>query len=398
MMKNIVENIETKVRYECDVLVAGGGVAGIAAAMAAAREGAKVILLERSYVLGGLATSGLVTIYLPLCDGVGHQVSFGIAEELLRLSIEHGDEGRYPTAWLDGGTPEEKAEKRYEIQFNPHLFAISAERMLVSLGVKILYGVTAVSVSKTDSKIDAVIIEGKSGREAIAIRRSVVDCTGDADIAHLSGAECRDYPYGNTLAAWYYYDAGEGNKLKMHGFADVVGNEPTRELSRRRYTGLDTEEISEMMIDSHASIEKDVLDRREKGEEKLFPTCIASIPQLRMTRGIVGIKDASLDDDHKYIEDSVGIYSNWRKRGPAYELSFGTLYGKDVKNLLTAGRCISSETLMWDITRVIPVCAVSGEAAGVAAAMTDDVHNLKVADLQTKLDKNGIKIHISDVM
>ena len=113
MMKNIVENIETKVRYECDVLVAGGGVAGIAAAMAAAREGAKVILLERSYVLGGLATSGLVTIYLPLCDGVGHQVSFGIAEELLRLSIEHGDEGRYPTAWLDGGTPEEKAEKQH---------------------------------------------------------------------------------------------------------------------------------------------------------------------------------------------------------------------------------------------------------------------------------------------
>ena len=109
-MKNIIENIETKVRYECDVLVAGGGVAGIASAMAAAREGAKVILLDRSYVLGGLATSGLVTIYLPLCDGVGHQVSFGIAEELLRLSIEHGDEGRYPAAWLDGGTPEEKAE------------------------------------------------------------------------------------------------------------------------------------------------------------------------------------------------------------------------------------------------------------------------------------------------
>ena len=397
MLDIIKESIETKVKYDCDVLVCGGGVAGIAAAMAAAREGAKVILLERSYVLGGLATSGLVTIYLPLCDGAGHQVSFGIAEELFRLSIEHGDEGRYPKAWLDGGTLEEKTEKRYEVQFNPHLFAISAERVLVSLGVKILYGVTAAAVSKTDSRIDAVIIEGKSGREAISVGRSVVDCTGDADIAHLSGAECRDYPYGNTLAAWYYFDAGEGNKLKMHGFADVVGNEPTHELSRRRYTGLDTEEISEMMIDSHASIEKDVLARRANGEEKLFPTCIASIPQLRMTRCIVGMTDASLDDDHKFIEDSVGIYSNWRKRGPAYELSFGTLYGKQIKNLLSAGRCISSEELMWDITRVIPVCAVSGEAAGTAAAMTDDVHSLKVADLQIKLCKNGVKLHFSEL-
>lgn len=396
-MKIISESMETKVRYSCDVLVAGGGVAGIAAALAAAREGANVILLERSYVLGGLATSGLVTIYLPLCDGVGHQISFGIAEELLRLSIEHGDEGRYPKAWLDGGSLEERAEKRYEVQFNPHLFAISAERELAKLGVKILYGVTAVATSKNGGKIEAVVIEGKSGREAIEVKRSVVDATGDADICHLSGAECRDYTYGNTLAAWYYYDAGEGNKLKMHGFADVVGNEPTRELSRRRYTGLDTEEISEMMIDSHASIEKDICVRRENGEEKVFPTCIASIPQLRMTRGIVGICDASLDDDHKHIEDSIGLYSNWRKRGPAYELSFGTLYGKDVKNLLTAGRCISSETLMWDITRVIPVCAVSGEAAGVAAAMTDDVHSLEVSALQNKLREKGVKIHLSEL-
>ena len=396
-MKIISESMETKVRYSCDVLVAGGGVAGIAAALAAAREGANVILLERSYVLGGLATSGLVTIYLPLCDGVGHQISFGIAEELLRLSIEHGDEGRYPKAWLDGGSLEERAEKRYEVQFNPHLFAISAERELTKLGVKILYGVTAVATSKNGGKIEAVVIEGKSGREAIEVKRSVVDATGDADICHLSGAACRDYTYGNTLAAWYYYDAGEGNKLKMHGFADVVGNEPTRELSRRRYTGLDTEEISEMMIDSHASIEKDICARRENGEEKVFPTCIASIPQLRMTRGIVGICDASLDDDHKHIEDSIGLYSNWRKRGPAYELSFGTLYGKDVKNLLTAGRCISSETYMWDITRVIPVCAVSGEAAGVAAAMTDDVHSLEVSALQNKLREKGVKIHLSEL-
>lgn len=76
----------------CDVLVCGGGFAGISAALAAARMGRQVTLLEKQYLLGGLGTAGLVTFYLPLCDGMGRQVSFGIAEELLRLSISMGAE------------------------------------------------------------------------------------------------------------------------------------------------------------------------------------------------------------------------------------------------------------------------------------------------------------------
>ena len=73
------EYIKTPVQAQCDVLVCGGGFAGISAALAAARQGKKVILLEKQFVLGGLATAGLVTIYLPLCDGWDRQVSFGIA-------------------------------------------------------------------------------------------------------------------------------------------------------------------------------------------------------------------------------------------------------------------------------------------------------------------------------
>lgn len=93
-----------------DIAVCGGGFAGISAALAAAREGKKVVLFEKQYMLGGLGTSGLVTIYLPLCDGVGHQVSFGIAEELLKLSVKYGAEAKYPENWLDGkGSRTEKA-------------------------------------------------------------------------------------------------------------------------------------------------------------------------------------------------------------------------------------------------------------------------------------------------
>ena len=101
----IREMLATKVYKECDVLVCGGGFAGISAALAAARMGRKTVLLEREYLLGGLGTAGLVTIYLPLCDGMGRQVSFGIAEELLRLSISMGWESKYPENWLDSDDP-----------------------------------------------------------------------------------------------------------------------------------------------------------------------------------------------------------------------------------------------------------------------------------------------------
>ena len=154
-------------------------------------------------MLGGLATAGIVTIYLPLCDGEGRQVSFGIAEELLRLSIKDGAEGRYPKAWLEGGTFEEKRAKRFEVQFNPQLFAINAERLLLDLGVKILYGAVAVAVPTKDGRITDVVIEGKSGREAISVLKSVVDATGDADIAHFAGAPTVNFGQGNVLAAWY---------------------------------------------------------------------------------------------------------------------------------------------------------------------------------------------------
>ena len=176
-MKSITENLSTPINYSTDVLVAGGGVAGIAAALAAARSGARVMLVERSFMLGGLATAGLVTIYLPLCDGEGRQVSFGLAEELLKLSIEHGHEARYPKPWLENGSAEEKRQTRYQVQYNAQLFAISAERVLRDAGVKILYGATVVSVTEDGGRINNVVIESKSGREAIAVSRCVVDAT-----------------------------------------------------------------------------------------------------------------------------------------------------------------------------------------------------------------------------
>ena len=396
-MNNFIsENITTPVKYECDVCVSGGGFAGISAALAAARSGAKTVLLERSYMLGGLATAGIVTIYLPLCDGMGRQVSFGIAEELFRLSIKDGVEGRYPKAWLEGGTLEEKCKTRFAVQFNPQLFAINAEKLLLDAGVKIIYGAVAVAAPTNDGRITAVVIEGKSGREAIAVK-SVVDTTGDADICKLSGAKTAEFSHGNLLAAWYYsYGNGE-YKLNTRGVCDVpdedrrAGKVPPT-LTNRRFRALETDELSEMMQLSHANVLADIHKERANIPD-LVPVTIPTIPQVRMTRRIVGAYTQAEDEMHKRFDDSVGLFSDWRKKGPIYELPFRTLYGESVKNLITAGRCISVTDGMWDITRVIPVCAVTGEAAGVAAAMSDDFASLDVKALQDELVRRGVLLH-----
>jgi hypothetical protein len=87
------------------------------------------------------------------------------------------------------------------------------------------------------------------------------------------------------------------------------------------------------------------------------------------------------------------MISNWRKRGPVYEVPFRTLYCNEIKNLLVAGRCVSTDQPLWDIMRVIPCCAFTGEAAGTAAALCDDFTALDVKKLQTALRKNGVVLH-----
>ncbi|MDR1060671.1 MAG: FAD-dependent oxidoreductase [Clostridiales bacterium] len=398
-MESVIEKQrETKVTLGCDVLVAGGGIAGISAALAAARSGAEVLLAEREYALGGLATLGLVAIYLPLCDGMGRQVTFGIGEELLRLSIKHGAEGRYPGAWLENGTAEARRQKRFEVQFNPHLFAIEAEMLLLREGVKILYGTLVCDVVKEGWKISHAIVESKSGRSAIRAK-SVVDATGDADICKMAGEATCVFAQKNALANWYYYAESGSVKLEMLGVADTVGDGEDKSAQKpligRRFTGLDSIETSEMVCLGHEQMIKNVLRRRE-ADRSHTPVAMPSIPQLRMTRRLSGA--CTLDgketgkETRGHFDNSIGAIGNWREPGPVYELPFAALHGSRVKNLIVAGRCISADGYMWDMCRVIPGCAVTGEAAGTAAAMSDDYAGLDISDLQKELERKGHQI------
>ena len=395
------ENIKTRIEREYDVAVCGGGFAGISAALAAARQGSKTVLFERQFMLGGLGTAGLVTIFLPLCDGYGHQVSFGIAEELLRLSITHGAEGKYPDNWLEENGSRGENDKRFEVRYNPQLFAIMAEQLLKNAGVDILYGTYAAGVTVKDDKIEHIITENKSGRLAYRVK-SVVDATGDCDIAGFANVPTETFKQGNILAAWYYSFGNDGYNLNMLGCSDVPEEEKTKEnevklLVNRRFGGLDGREISEQVCLSHQSVYNDFL-KKKQDDLKLIPVTIATIPQIRMTRKIVGEYELSDKEMHTYFADSVGMVSNWRKRGPIYEVPFGTLYNSKVKNLICAGRCTCVNETMWDIMRVIPCCAVTGQAAGTAAAMTDDFSKIDIAGLQDALRAGGAVIHEHEII
>ena len=382
-----------------DVVVCGGGIAGVSAALSAARAGAKTLLtllIEREFALGGLATLGLIVVYLPLCDGKGKQVSFGIVEELLRLSIKYGYEGRYPDSWLVSGMEKGRIDQRFEVQYNGNVFAILLEKLLIETGVEILYGTLVCGVDTDGDRLNAVFIENKSGRQAVT-SKSFVDATGDADIYKLLGAETIVNTSGNPLAAWYFSTSEGEYNLNIYGASDLVrpGESPNR-ISKRRYIGIDGKDLSEMVIESHDKTLKHFLKSGLDSKQHALST-IATIPMIRMTRRIKGVSEMRKTDERQRISDSVGIVSNWRHRGPIYEVPFSALHENRFKNIISAGRIISANDEMWDVMRVIPPCAVTGEAAGTAAAMSADFNTIDIVGLQEKLKRNGVCIHINDL-
>ena len=380
-------------KNEYDVICVGGGVAGIAAALSATRMGAKTLLIENAYMLGGLATAGLVTIYLPLCDGEGTQLCYGISEELLRLSIQHGAEEEYPTEWFENGSKEDRIAHRYRTQYNPHVFAILAEQLLLKEGVDILYGGMLTGVEMQGDKIAKITVSTRTANLTYSAK-SFVDCTGDAVLCDYAGEKTALSEMGNALAAWYYETIDGEYTLRMHGSCDYVYAEGG---AKNAFEGLDARELSDVTVRSHDSLLQDFLKKGGVSKAHGLST-IASIPQVRMTRRLCGVAEMEKSDDKKRFEDSVGLFGSWLESGYAFELPIGTLYGERVKNLTVAGRCISVKgNDMWDITRVIPVCAQTGEAAGLIAALYTDNGEIDVQKVQGVLSKRGVKLHLDEV-
>ena len=383
-----------------DVVVVGGGIAGVAAAVAAARNGVSVCLLDKQSALGGLATLGNVTMWLPICDGLGRQVIGGLGEEMLKLSVadlSRNYDAAYfkniPSCWSQGGDPEARKKARFESRFNPASYLFALEKLVIDAGVKLLYDTRFCTVLRDDKRLTHVIVENKSGRSAI-VCGSVVDATGDADVCFAAGEETESLD--SNVAAGWFYTLSEG-ELKLHPHSNRYCHLGTREGGVGPFfRGDDGEQVTGHILRTRETARTALAALRTKHPDKDIQLVMpAQIACFRMTRRLVGQFSLGAKHVHQWFDDAVGLSGDWRKSGPVYAIPMRSLRAEGTNNLLAAGRCISADTTAWDMARAIPPCAVSGEAAGTAMALAvrqtrSDVQSLDIPLLQQQLRAQGV--------
>lgn len=398
-MNTIHESLETPVLGEYDVIVCGGGISGLTAAVSAARLGASVLLLEKGVLLGGLATAGLISWYEPLCDGRGRRIMNGMAYELLRLCIQYGfhdlPEGWMPPAKTSG------SGKRLCTNFSHSLFAMALDEWLLDSGVKLLLDTCVTRPYVTGSRIDGVFVENKDGRGCYRCR-VIIDCTGDADIALRSGIPWENGVNYLTYIG-YYSDtqtakaaAEKQNMLlarKWHNSgADLWGRGHPEGLPC--YTGVDAEQLTDFVIRGRRRLFEQAKSAEPFSRDY---SALPSMAQYRKTRRIIGEYTLTEADQGKHFDHSVAAVGDFARRGQLYEIPYETLYHRKIENLYVAGRCISSTGWAWDVTRVIPAAAATGEAAGAAAVLccreNTANHALSVGKLQDQLLHQGVWLH-----
>ena len=383
-----------------DVAVIGAGVAGIAAALAAARRGHKVALIEKQTIIGGLATSGLVYIYLPLCDGKGTQVIKGISEEMLLKSLEFS-QFDLSKDWNGAGISKIKHyNNRYRVDFSPAGFTLSLDEMLVEAGVELWLDTRVCAAQKSGDKVTALEVENTSGRGVIQAG-AFVDASGEAIIIRRAGGavEC-DF---NHHSLWIienipeekktHYDFGNTLHVKTFMFAqkDIAPGDGMDGRCVTAFTQKGYKYLREYYRESY----------KTSNRYEHYPVHLPAMPQFRKIAAAKCQFMLNTDDFAKYYEDSIGLTGDWRAPGPVWETPLRSLVPESLDGVFTAGRCMGAIGDAWEVYRVIPAAAMTGEAAGIAAALTLE-HKCESRDLDYKLVQNallkkGVPLHLSDV-
>ncbi len=399
---SISEQIPVNASY--DVIVAGGGVSGVAAALSAARMGKRVLLLEKQTWLGGLATSGLVNFWVPLCNGRGKMIIRGMAEEFLKLSIQYGFD-TFPPEWKDGREPDHPTNARLCGWFSSGFFALSLLKLLKGAGVKILYDALVSIPVMEGGHCRGLVVDSKSGRMFFEAGM-VVDATGDADILKRAGMPTIDgsdyftcYGEGITLKGceeavkhqniWYAYYHPYGGVSNLYGKGHPEG--------MPLFIGSDLEMINDYLQQNHLlMLEKEKDAPRFERNIHMLP----GMAQLRTSRRLDGDNTLTGDDCYLHCETSIGAICDFDHRDRLYEVPYGTLVRTGFDNIITCGRSASASGWGWDVLRVIPPAILTGQAAGIATAMALDaqcpIHDISLRPLQKKLAETGVIIHFDD--
>ena len=401
-MTTVHETLDTPVLGSYDVIVCGGGIAGISAAVAAARNGASVLLLEKTISLGGLATIGLISWYEPLCDGKGTRVMNGIAFELLKLATRYGFHTlakEWSGQMLHAGT-----DRRLATHFSHSMFAMALDEWLLGAGVTLLLDTVVTAPLVRDGHIEGLFTENKDGRSFYRAG-VVIDATGDADIAYRSGVPCEDgvnyltfIGYRSDLEsasrAAQDHDIGLVRRWENSG-ADLWGRGHPEGLAV--YRGISAEGLTDFVVRGRRA-----LFQRARDEDAFSRdySVLPAMPQFRKTRRIIGRQTLRTEDAGVVSPSAIGTVPDFFNRGAVYEIPYETLYSSEIDNLYAAGRCISSTGWAWDVTRVIPGAAATGQAAGTAAALCISAGcgngGISVSQLQRHLSQDGVWIHCGD--
>jgi hypothetical protein len=402
---------------EADVIVVGGGSAGVAAAVAAARNGADTVLVERYGHLGGLATGGLVILIMPMSDESGRVCIAGLCKEMIdRLaatgsSVHPKDEDLGSSDpdvvkyWLSRGPGFFAREGRVTLNslFDPEYLKCVLNDMVEDAGVKLFLHSWGCRCIVEENRARGVVFESKSGRQAI-LGKTVIDATGDGDIFASAGAPfdatTNQSMRSSKLALVFRVGNVDYGKVQAFRAADQEGYsglmteiEGLGGLSMflrswredvvwfnnflPNLHGLNVEDLTwvEVNVRKKMRLTMDFFKKNVPGFESAFIMDTAPQVGVRATRRLIGQYVLTQDDlqSGRLFDDTIAAIPA-RQWAPSVKPSvvhipFRSLVAVEIENLLAAGRCFSADQVANDILAPIQVCVALGQAAGTAAAL-----------------------------